>query len=263
MTEEQLAVQIQKVVKEAGELLKEAYADRETIFHKEGPANFVTEYDVKIQDFLQERLASLLPEAEFLGEEGEKEKNGWEGDTFIIDPIDGTTNFIFRYHHSCVSVALARKKELRIGFVYNPYLDEMFWAVRGQGAWLNGRKLEMKDLSLEQGVAAFGCARYNTGDTDRIFAMARKLYDNSLALREGGSAAIDLSWIGDGRNCVYVELLLHPWDFAAAAVIIEEAGGIITQCDGRPVTLDSSCSILAGTPKAWEECRKFWDACGG
>lgn len=253
MNTEMLAKAIGDAVREAGKMLRAAHAEKEEIAQKEGPVNFVTVYDVKIQNFLQERLKILLPEAQFLGEEGEKEHCSWEGYTFIIDPIDGTTNFIFHYHHSCVSVALAWKKQLQMGFVYNPYLDEMFWAAKGMGAWLNHRRLLPENRKLEEGIAAFGCARYNSGDTNRIFAMARMLYDRSASLREGGSAAIDLSWIAAGRNCLYIELLLHPWDYAAAAIIIEEAGGRITQWDGSPVTLDASCSVLAGLPSAWEE----------
>ena len=101
-------------------------------------------------------------EAEFFGEEDTEENKGASASgeyTFYIDPIDGTTNFMFRYNHSCVSVGLARREQMIAGFVYNPYVDEMFTAVRGKGSFLNGRKLEIRNRSVTEGIAAFGCAR--------------------------------------------------------------------------------------------------------
>lgn len=251
--------ELENIIRAAGAVLKNAHAKEEDISNKAGIANFVTKYDVMIQKMLEQGFHKVLPEAEFLGEEGEKNQNSWEGYTFIIDPIDGTTNFIFDYHHSCISVGLSYKKEIIMAFVYNPYRDEMYFARRGKGAWLNDRPLRNSSQGLSEGIAAFGCARYNSSSTDRIFKIAKELYQRSLCIRECGSAALDLAAIAAGRNCIYIEMRLQPWDYAAASLILEEAGGKITQCDGTPITIDEPCSILAGTSRSWGEGKEILD----
>ena len=224
--------------------------------NKAGMANFVTDMDVKIQQYLIAGLAELYPGCHFFGEE---ETGGNDhtttGTCFYIDPIDGTTNYIFGYNHSCVSVGMSEDGKIKAGYVYNPYTDEMYTAERGKGAWLNGRKLTMHDSGLGEGIVSFGCARYNEGDTDALFEIAKELYLRSLSLREGGSAALDLCRIASGANVVYLELRLQPYDYAAASVIVEEAGGMIGKIEGDGITLDKPCSILAGTPKAVAETR--------
>lgn len=149
---EMIRYELEAVIRKAGEILRNAHASEQDISSKEGAANFVTKYDVMIQEMLEENFHKILPEAEFLGEEGEKNQNSWEGHTFIIDPIDGTTNFIFDYHHSCISVGLAYKKEIVMAFVYNPYRDEMYFAKRGKGAWLNARPLRNSSQGLSEGI---------------------------------------------------------------------------------------------------------------
>lgn len=260
---EDLRYKLESVIRNAGEVLRNAHANEQDISSKAGIANFVTKYDVMIQEMLEDGFHKILPEAEFLGEEGEKSQNSWEGYTFIIDPIDGTTNFIFDYHHSCISVGLAWKKEIVMAFIFNPYRNEMYFAQKGKGAWLNDKKLEDISQTLSEGIATFGCARYNSESTERIFAVAKELYLRSLCVRECGSAALDLAAIAAGRNCIYVEMRLQPWDYAAASLVIEEAGGKITKCDGTPITIDEPCSILAGTSKSWEEGKEILDNISG
>ena len=108
----------------------------------------------------------------------------------------------------------------------------------------------MEDLPVEQGIVAFGAARYNDEHVDLLFSVVKNLFHRCLAIRSGGSAALDLAKIASGSNAAYVEMKLQPYDYAAAAVMIEEAGGRIVQMDGKPITLDRPCSILAGTRKA-------------
>ena len=252
---------ITTLIREAGQKLRQASPAEDTIHQKEGPANFVTDFDTEIQKFLIGGLKKILPEAEFFGEEDTEENKGASASgeyTFYIDPIDGTTNFMFRYNHSCVSVGLARREQMIAGFVYNPYVDEMFTAVRGKGSFLNGRKLEIRNRSVTEGIAAFGCARYNDENVGVLFDTVRELFDRSLSIRSGGSAALDLCRIAGGSNVIYLETKLQPYDYAAASVIIEEAGGVITQIDGTPVTLHEPCSILAGTELGCSETREIF-----
>ena len=110
------------------------------------------------------------------------------GFCFFIDPIDGTTNYIFGYHHSCVSVGVSYDGEMIAGFVYNPYVEEFYSAIRGHGSCLNRQQLHIKDNTLEKGIVAYGCARYNEGDTDALFQITKELYLNSLSIRNDGSA---------------------------------------------------------------------------
>lgn len=250
---EKIIEAVETAVREAGQMLLGAHLSQNSVNNKQGDANFVTVYDVQIQRFLMNKLRALVPDAVFFGEEdteGNQAGRLGEGYTFIIDPIDGTTNFMFRYHHSCVSVGVAYAGNLVAGCICNPYVDEVYTAVRGGGCFLNGRRLQMEDLPVEQGIIAFGCARYNEGNVDLLFAVVKELFQRSLSVRCGGSAALDLSRIASGSNVAYIELRLQPYDYAAAAVMIEEAGGCIVQMDGSPITLDRPCSILAGTKAA-------------
>lgn len=248
----------ESTVRKAGVMIKNSVIDDETIHQKEGLANFVTDFDVEVQKFLISEFKQLIPSASFFGEEDtDGNDRSPDGCCFYIDPIDGTTNFIFGYRHSCVSVGLSYQNKLIAGFVYNPYTDMMYTAVRGRGAFLNGKKLQIADKPIAEGIVSFGCARYNEGDTDLLFAAVKELYLKSLSVRNGGSAAIDLCRIATGSNVVYLELKLQPYDYAAASVIIEEAGGVITQVNGDEIALDAPCSILGGTKTACAEVREI------
>ena len=276
---------VEEAVRSAGKMLWDARPDESTVHAKEGPANFVTDYDVKIQEYLIERLSAVFDGAQFYGEEDTAGSTGYVGDgyTFFIDPIDGTTNLMFDYQNSCVSVGLAEGGVMTAGWVFNPYTDRMyvaasgqgatlngrmiagwvcnpysdqFWsAEKGKGAFLNGRRLKIENKGLEAGICAFGCARYNEGDI--VFSVLKEIFMNSLSVRNGGSAAIDLCRIASGSNVGYVEMKLQPYDYAAASVIIEEAGGYIGQPDGSAITLDRPCPIVAGTHKAAEELKNI------
>lgn len=251
---------IEKLIRQAGQILLQGKSTTDTVHQKEGLANFCTDFDLQIQRFLIAGLQNILPEASFFGEEdteGSDTSRVSESYTFFVDPIDGTTNFIFDYHHSCISVGLSYRREIIAGFIYNPYVDEMFIGIRGEGCYLNGRKLQIADTPLSKGIVAFGCARYNEGDTDLLFDAVKEIYLRSLSVRNGGSAALDLCRIASGSNAAYLELKLQPYDYAAASVIIEEAGGVIGQTDGKAITLDRPCSILAGTETAVKEIREL------
>ncbi len=250
----------EQAVRGAGKMIRDAVLTEDAVHEKEGLANFVTNFDVAVQQYLMEKLKALLPDASFFGEEdtegNDKETGRYrEGYCFYIDPIDGTTNFIFGYQFSCVSVGLSYNGKMVAGMVYNPYVDGLYRAVRGEGAYLNDKQLHMKNTSIENGIVAFGCARYNEGDTDLLFASVKEIYLHSLSVRNGGSAALDLCRIAAGANVAYLEMKLQPYDYAAASVVIEEAGGQISRIEGGAINLDGPCSILAGSEKARAEIR--------
>ena len=251
-----LFTSIEKSVRQAGEILLSAHIKKEEIFAKEGPANFVTVYDRKIQQFLIGEFTKLLPEAAYYGEE-ETEGNSHgdieKGFVFFIDPIDGTTNFLFEYAHSCISVGLSLDGRMIAGFVYDPYNDRMYKGIRGEGAYINDKKTVIENKSLAEGIAEFGCARYNDDRVDMMMSVVKELFLRSICIRNGGSAAIGISRISTGSNVLYFELKLQPYDYAAASIILEEAGGRICQADGKQITLNAPCSIVAGTRVAVEE----------
>ena len=253
---------IERLVREAGKKMLKARPTQENIHKKEGLANFCTDYDTAIQRFLIKGLSEILPGATFFGEEDTEGNAGADASgefTFYIDPIDGTTNFMFDYHHSCVSVGLAHGEEMIAGFVYHPYVDDMYVAVRGHGSYLNGKRLHMADKPVEEGIVEFGCARYNEAGIDWLFRVVKEMFQSSLSIRCGGSAALGLCRGASGSNTVYLELKLQPYDYAAASVILEEAGGKITQIDGSPITLHEGCSVIGGTPAAWQESREAFE----
>ena len=248
---------MQDTVREAGAMLRSAHLCASEIHEKEGPANYCTDYDLRIQRFIMARLSEIVPGCSFYGEEDTEGNHGSAISpyTFYIDPIDGTTNFMFDYHHSCVSVGVAYAGQMVAGYVYNPYVDELYHAVRSERAWLNDRKLVITDHPIREGIVSFGCARYNDSDTTLLFDVTQQMFLSSLSIRNGGSAALDLCRIASGSNVAYYELKLQPYDYAAASVIIEEAGGRISRVDGGSITLDKPCSIVGGTETAWREVR--------
>ena len=245
MTEEQLLKEIVNAVRVCGAIILNADRTKTGIDEKAGHANFVTTYDKKVQSELQTKLLAILPEAVFVGEEEDVHASVKDGYAFIVDPIDGTTNFIKDYHASAISVGLAKDGERYMGVVYNPYLDEVFTAVKGQGAFLNGEPIHVSDQLLEDGIVIFGTATYYDEFAKATFDMAYEYYCKALDVRRSGSAALDLCNVAAGRAELFFELRLCPWDYAAGSLIVEEAGGVVTKIDGGEITLNEGCGVLA------------------
>ena len=191
---------------------------------KEGHFNYVTDADVDVQRFLIAELTKALPEASFLAEEKDNAQLGDEP-TFIIDPIDGTLNFMRGRKHSGISVGLAVNRRAELGVIYNPYTDEMFTARRGHGAFLNGAPLRVTENGFDSALIDFGTSPYNPELAQRTFDTARDFLLGAAELRRAGAATLDLCDIACGRADVFFEFKLSPWDYAAGSLIITEAGG--------------------------------------
>lgn len=233
------------VMKECGQLIINADRNESMVDEKAGHANFVTTYDKMVQVKLQESFAKILPEAVFVGEEEDIHASIEKGLAFIVDPIDGTTNFIKDYHTSAISVGLLKDGEQYLGAVYNPYLDELFTAVKGCGAYLNGKPIHVSKQPLSNGIVLFGTAPYYEELNKASFDMAYDYFKQALDIRRSGSAALDLCSVAAGRAELFFELRLSPWDYAAGSLIITEAGGIVTTVEDGPITFDKPCSVLA------------------
>ncbi|MEA4965975.1 MAG: inositol monophosphatase family protein [Oscillospiraceae bacterium] len=245
-----------QAVREEGALMLQAHAIQ--VEEKTSAKDLVTNYDRLVQRHLEEKLRRLVPEAGFLGEEGlQKRASRQDGPYFVIDPIDGTMNFSRGYRRSCISVALARGACAELGVVYDPYLDELFSAQRGGGACLNGRPIGVSDRPLSRAIVMFGTTPYDRMRTEETFRLGRALFDRSLDLRRSGSAAIDLCAVAAGRAEVFYEWMLSPWDYAAAGLILEEAGGIVETVTGGTISMTEKSSVLAGNRAAFAEARQI------
>ena len=234
-----------ELIQECGRTIKDI--DRSTLLidSKAGHANFVTDCDRKVQDRLKIGLQEIMPDAHFIGEEGSDVEFSPKGKFFIVDPIDGTTNFIKDLRASCISVALVVDGTAELGAIYNPYLDEMFTAIRGQGAFCNGKKIHVSSEPIENGLVIFGTSPYNEELSERSFKLAYSYFKKSIDVRRTGSAALDMCSVAAGRAELFFELVLSPWDYAAGALIVEEAGGIVTDIDGNALIYGRKSSVLA------------------
>lgn len=243
---------ITEIVKDAGKIILSAHNQENAVTAKEGKKNFVTKYDVAVQEFLFNKLGEAFPEAEFVGEESE---NNFESKAlrFIIDPIDGTTNFMQNYRCSCISVGLCKENDVIVGVVYNPYTDEIFSAEKGNGAYLNGNRIKVSERPLSDGLALFGTSPYHPENTDETFSLLRKVFDFSRDIRRSGSAAYDICMIACGRCEVYFEKSLQPWDIAAGTLILKEAGGIALNYQGREINFSTPNDVVFANPIAYNE----------
>lgn len=250
MLKEGLLLEILKIVQECGDIMLGATDIERKTHQKEGKGNFVTDYDSRVQKALKTRLLSLVPGAAFLGEEDQMDHTDIsKGYAFIVDPIDGTANFIRGYNASCVSVALAKDGYPILGVVYNPYQKEVYYAEKGRGAYQNGERIHASERSLEEGIVLFGVAPYNKELMQKSFETAYRYVSCAEDLRRSGSAALDLCMVASGRAEFFFEMVLSPWDYAAGALLVEEAGGFTGDLEGRPLTYDRKQTVTARAPK--------------
>lgn len=258
---ETLLEKVAACAREAGQIIRGA-AREKGVYEKSGRRDLVTRYDRQIQEFLEEQLLAILPEAGFVGEEGGGAAAGGDTYRFIVDPIDGTTNFVWDYGRSSVSIALARGDETVLGVVCDPYRDEIFSAARGRGARRNGEPIHTAAAQLERTLAIIGTAPYYPELADVSFAIARRLFDASLDIRRSGSSALDLCHVAAGRAGCFFEARLSPWDYAAGGLILQEAGGIVTGPSGAPLSLEHKCSVAAGSPACHAALLAIMRECG-
>lgn len=226
------------IAREAGSLLKHAFADPHRITYK-GDINIVTEADLMAENHLRERIRARFPDHDILAEESADAGTGAEY-RWIVDPLDGTTNYAHGYPVFCVSVALEHRGQIVLGVVHNPMLDECFSALRGGGAFLNGRSLSVSRTdALTRSLLATGFPYDIRESRDNNLDHFETLALKAQAIRRAGSAALDLAYVAAGRFDGFWELKLAPWDTAAGWLLVEEAGGRVTDLDGGPYHLDA------------------------
>lgn len=244
------------IVYRAGDMIRDAHDIQRDTREKTGAADLVTKYDVAVQEFLRRELLAICPEADFFGEEGQHETLTKDL-TFIVDPIDGTTNFVRELHYSNIAVALCDQGQVRYAVVYNPFVEELYAAERGHGATLNGRPIHVSDHDAGHAICLCGSTICDRRYTDRNFAIMRWLYDRTLDLRRFGSAELDICQVAAGRIEIFFECRLSPWDFAAGSLILEEAGGCLTRLDGSAIDPREPGSVWATNDKCREIYRQL------
>lgn len=238
---------VRKIVSEAGEIARKEAKHCE-VFTK-GRADFVTQTDLNIQTFIKESLQEVYPDIGFKGEE-EKNKICTNETRWILDPIDGTTNYIYNYNHSAISLALRNKDETVFGVIYNPFTEELFSAIRGEGAFLNDLPICVnKGESLDAALVAVGTSPYYKEMAPGIFRKIEDIYSRSLDIRRTGSAALDLAYVACGRLDAYFEYRLQPWDYAAGNLIVMEAGGVVNSIHESVISYEQPSDIVACTNK--------------
>lgn len=217
--------------------------------HYKSDVDLVTDTDRSVQQFLFDRLRELVPEAQFLAEEQDVHPSLSDEPTFIIDPIDGTINFVHGVPWFCVSVAYAEECVPRLGAVVAPALQETFSAERGEGAYCNGELLEVS--RTDRPVQALGCTGLFGGthqSREGSTLVLQKVHPALRDVRRMGAAALDLAYLAAGRFDLFWEGSINPWDIAAAMVIVEEAGGIISAMDGSTDNTLFAGNVLAANP---------------
>lgn len=214
-----------------------------------GPADFVSRADIMAEKVLRKELERTRPEYGFLGEEGGETK-GDGRNRWIADPLDGTTNFLHGVPHFCISLALEREGEVIAGVIYQPISDELFWAEKGNGAFIDtpnarSRRLRVSGRKeMNQALIGTGIPMMGKGDHPAYLKKLEAVMGKTAGVRRWGAAALDLAFVAAGRYDAFFEYGLQPWDVAAGALMVREAGGLVTDTKGQPYELGGA-SILA------------------
>ncbi len=236
---------IEKILRQAGQMILDA--DHQALrIEQKGEANYVTEVDYAVQFFIEQQLQALTPAFGFMAEEADQHQAVLDRPFWILDPVDGTTNLMHHFQHSSISLALAEGDDLLMGFVLNPFLNELFIAVRGQGATLNGTPIHVSTVSrLADGLIGFGTSPYVREKAHDTFIRVEKIFLQALEVRRCGTASLDMAYVACGRLDAFFEMSILPWDHAAGLLLVLEAGGRATNLQGQMPSLKHVDTMLA------------------
>ena len=221
-----------------------------------GPANFVSAADRRAEETLYEELSKARPNYGFLGEEGGMREGADKSHRWIVDPLDGTTNFLHGIPQFAISVGLEREGVIVAGLVYNPANDELYVAEKGKGAFLNDRRIRVAGrMNLADCVIACGIPHLGRGDVNLSRREIGAVQVNVAALRHYGATALDLAYVAAGRFDGYWDRVLKPWDLAAGIILVREAGGYAFDCDGGEDMLEKGDIVVGNETVAKELLR--------
>ncbi|MDD3591410.1 MAG: inositol monophosphatase family protein [Sulfurovum sp.] len=241
---------LKQIALDAGEIVREGYRSHKEVSHK-GVVDLVTEFDVKTENFLIGQLTEAFPGYTLVGEESHRGTYHYDK-AIYIDPIDGTTNFVHGIPHLAISLGVWENGEPVLAVVYNPILEELFWAEKGKGAYCNGKQLAVSTQDKLQNAliaTGFPYAKVNAGIEYRwVIDCMTNLLPHIQDIRRLGAAAVDLCYLAQGKVEAFYEIDLKPWDVAAGILIVQEAGGQVSNVDGERYNFDNK-SIIASNGK--------------
>jgi myo-inositol-1(or 4)-monophosphatase len=244
-----------KAAREAGKIINRAALDVEAVRVSQKQVNdFVTEVDQEAEAIIIETLLTAYPGHGILAEESGREHGAKDSDfVWIIDPLDGTTNFIHGLPMYCVSIALAVKGKVEQAVVYDPTRNDLFTATKGRGAYLNDRRIRVsKRIRMAESLIATGFPFRPGDDFPSYLAMMAEIMPRCAGLRRPGAAALDLAYVAAGRTEGFFEAGLQPWDMAAGSLLVTEAGGLVGNFTGEADFLDHK-ECLAASPKIYAQ----------
>lgn len=243
-----------ELIRNASRLMTEC--DRAEITAK-GRSNFVTAADVAVQEYIRKGLTTLYPDYEFMSEEQENHPD-FKKPMWILDPIDGTANFITHYHQSAISLALFQEGKVVFGVIYNPFTDEMFFAEKGKGAFCNGSPIHADhEVEFENAIIDLGTMPYYKDRAKEVGRMTEELILRAGDMRRIGSAALAMAYAAAGRTGAMLEGILQPWDFAAGLLIAEEAGAIVSDWKGSVLEPYKPSSVVVSGKKVYKSLLKL------
>mgnify|MGYP001484390752 CR=1 FL=1 len=231
---------VKRIVLEASALID---FRRLEIIQKGPKENFATSIDLKIQEFLNEKLVGLIEGSVVFGEENAE--NSLSQYTWIVDPIDGTVNLIRDIPNYAISVGLLYQGEIILGVVLNPKSNELFYAQKNQGAFLNGKPIKTSNKEFKDGLLCTAMSLYKKEYAPVCFDIISEAYDECLDVRRFGSCALELCYLAMGRIDLYFEIRVFPWDYAGASIILTEAGGKYGSIDRVEITHDKPIPFIA------------------
>ncbi|XP_076676521.1 uncharacterized protein LOC143373279 [Andrena cerasifolii] len=252
-----------KLTIKSGQVIRDAIQGCKRVETKAGDWDLVTQYDKKMEEILINGISEEFPKHKFIGEETVSSTNHLpeltDDPTWIIDPIDGTTNFVHSFPFTCISIALTVKKELEIGIVYNPVLEQLFTARRGSGAFLNGKPIKSSKVErVEQSLLCLEVSYATIADIrDTILGRLEACVSVAHGIRTMGSAALTLSYVAMGAAEAYHTDNLMPWDVAAGVLIIREAGGAVIATNGGEFDVMAPKLVAAGNRRLADELVKL------
>jgi len=236
-----------EIIKQAGEILRDGYFSKKDVTFK-AKKDLVTKYDIGIENFLKEKFLAEFKDFNVIAEESDN-SNCKFANSIIVDPIDGTTNFVNQVPHTCISVGVYKDKKPYIGIVYNPILDQLYTAVVGEGAYCNGENIHVSNESDFQKALLSTGFPYSSGtcedDLNDVVEKIKYILPRCQDIRRLGSAALDLCYVASGIYEAYYEMNLKAWDVSAGLIILQEAGGKVSNIDGKDYILFENKYILA------------------
>jgi len=205
---------------------------------EKSPANLVTEADLASQDAIHDFIVTRYPDHKFLGEEGLDQQTGSSEYRWVIDPLDGTGNYVHRFPYYCVSIGLEYRGQLVVGAIYDPTRDELFSAMKGSGAFLNGQRIRCSEVKTLPEAMCMASLPVKTSAESAAVGRFLKVISEAQSVQRSGSAALNLCYVASGRVDAFWSTSLKPWDMAGGVLIVEEAGGRVTQTGGNQFELE-------------------------